>query len=302
MKRKVRIPPVTVTANACTACKRNHAKCDGGKPCVRCLHKAQPDCTYEAHQKLSKRKMLYEINDLRQRNELSTKIFDALASNRQVPAILRKLKDREELVAIARLVDLPPFLQSTLLEAKDEGSESPQDDKTHADLGCMKELLISSEKTSPCRWTEVLPEGLMIKHLLSLYCIWIHPAYPILSIPHFIEDYEAGKENNCSAFLVNTICAAACDLLTPQLWGQGLGRSTDTTVLRQRFIAEAELRKASADPSARTTSQALALMSIMNAQSQNAPYFNTSFGEGTFRDGGIQKPVDDSNALTPWDF
>ena len=235
---------------------------------------------YQAHGKLSKKEMLYEINDLRQKNVLSTKIFSALASDHQVPAILRKLRNREDLAAVAHIIDLPPLLPSPLQKADDEDLKSARHRKTQFDPDCMKDSLIPSEEKKPRSWTAVLPEGLLIKHLISLYCVWIHPAYPILSIPNFLGDYETGEENHCSAFLVNAICAVACDLLTPQ-WEEYPGSVTDTAVLQQKFIAEAAVQKASANLGARTTLLALAVLSIMDTQSKETLYCNTLFGEAT---------------------
>lgn len=214
--------------------------------------------------------MLCEINDLRQKNVLSTKILGALASDHQVPAILRKLRDREDLVAIAQVADSPPSLPLTVRKTDDKDSTSHQHQTPHPDSsGYVKKESISLESTTPRCWTTVVPEGLLIKHLLSLYCIWIHPAYPILSIPHFLEDYETGEENHCSAFLVNAICAVACDLLTPQ-WEEYPGSVTDTAVLQQKFIAEAAVQKASANLGARTTLLALGVLSILDTGSKEA--------------------------------
>ena len=44
---------------ACTFCKKRHLKCDGQKPCEKCIERNQ-DCIYEANAKRGRKKMVIQ--------------------------------------------------------------------------------------------------------------------------------------------------------------------------------------------------------------------------------------------------
>ena len=230
--------------------------------------------------------MKLEIVDLRRSNSLATQILTPLAADRGVSRILQGLKDREELASIAAALDLSPSDSPTtldsngspLFEAFDESSldslmnTSPEDfqGSPHAAGGQLGSGIRSKpppegKKNKPLLWTTPLLNDILIKHLLSLYWVWIHPAYPILNMGEFFEDFENCRTKHCSAYLVNAVCAAACDLLNPH-WEGVPGKTTDVAALKQHLIAEAAIQAAQADPEAATTADASAVMSLINKE------------------------------------
>lgn len=241
-------------------------------------------CTYEVNTRVSKEEMKREITELRQLYSVSMRILDSLAADRDVPRILQGLKAQEDLASIARLIDpsLEPESDATLennslKEECDESSysslmdPSPEDSQASYATGDQSwpgsmtppSTTGSSNRSSPFR-TPLVNE-LLVKHLLSLYWVWIHPAHPILNMAQFFKDYETCGSKHCSAYLVNAICAAACDLLDPS-WERVLGKSTDVVALKQHLIAEAAIQAALADPDAPTTAHASVVIALLSTR------------------------------------
>ena len=213
--------------------------------------------------------MQREINELRQKNLLSTQILDALRSNRQVPAILDLLKDQEDLGLVAN------FAKSS--RATPSGDTPPSAATENILQG-------SSDQTSPSAVTGVkqepspapeqnvhrpTPSLLLIKHLLSLYWTWIHPAYPLFNMEFFIGDYMTGAEDHSSALLVAAVCAAACDLLSPP-WVASLNTVEEVADLRQIFVAEVNIQENLADHSAQTSLEASQVMKLVDFRTATA--------------------------------
>ena len=261
-------------------------KCDGNKPCLKCSSLPGSICAYDVNTRVSKEEMKLEIVDLRRSNSLATQILAALAEDRGVSRILQGLKDREELASIAAAINSSPGDSSTALESNDSPlseafDESPLDSLMdtgpddfqgsshaaggHLGSGFRGEPSTEGKKNNPLPWTTPLLNDILIKHLLSLYWVWIHPAYPILNIGKFFEDFENCRTKHCSAYLVNAVCAAACDLLNPH-WEGVPGKTTDVAALKQHLIAEAAIQAAQADPEAATTANASAVMSLINKE------------------------------------
>ena len=231
--------------------------------------------------------MRLEITRLRQRDILSTRILNALASNRQVPQILERLANKKDLEEIARDIesntttqhskdlgvmangltlqvgyDMPTLLSTTTNQV----FESSDARKTSYQTTTTNQVLESSDLGGTSYQTSGLPDQPLLRHLLSLYRVWIHPQYQLFSMPDFLKDYETGGAAQCSSFLVAAICAAASHFLNPH-WDPGSGTATDVVRLRQSLIAQAEMQEGLAEPKAETTAHALAVMLIVNSHS-----------------------------------
>ncbi|MCJ1378308.1 hypothetical protein MMC17_001405 [Xylographa soralifera] len=212
--------------------------------------------------------MRLEITHLRQREILSTRILNALASNCQVPQILQRLANREELEAIARDLESTTKTQhSKELPVVADGSVlQVRHDKPTLLSATTNQVVEFSDVGKTSYRNTNLPDQPLLRHLISLYTIWIHPQYPLFSMPDFLKDYETGCAARCSTFLVAAICAAASHFLNPH-WNSVSGTATDVVSLRQTLIAQAEIQEGLAEPKAETTAHALAVMLIVNSHS-----------------------------------
>lgn len=218
--------------------------------------------------KVAKKEMQRVITELRRTNMLSTQIFDALRSDRQVPIILKMLKSEEDPSLIADVANSPQGTQFTinrLLETYKSIFQDTCDSRTDESVQATKQALAPlpnqinySSTIAPCH-------QLLTQHLLTLYWTWIHPAHPLFSMESFIQDYMTDTKRHSSTFLVAAVCAAACDLLSPP-WINMLGKGSDGATLRLDFVAEASKQEALADPSAQTTLNALQVMKIVGCR------------------------------------
>ncbi|KAI4132422.1 MAG: hypothetical protein LQ347_002591 [Umbilicaria vellea] len=226
--------------------------------------------------------------DLRRSHSLAKRILDSLAADRDVPRILKGLRAQEDLASIARLLESSPtsepqakLVDSPLTEEPADGPygslasasiEGSQPSYSGGSQQRPDSVANPSTRTNQSRlgpWRTPLVNELLIKHLISLYWVWIHPAHPILNMARFFKDYETRGSRHCSAYLINAICAAACDLLNPE-WENVPGKKTDVVALRQHLIAEAAIQAALADPEASTTADASAVISIINNRNVRA--------------------------------
>ena len=173
---------------------------------------------------------------------------------------MEETKEAEETEATEETIEM----QET--EAIKERFYDRKDNNLYPDHTHEGDWLTLKSRKRPCQWTTTLPDCVLSKQLVSLYWVWIHPAHPILEMPLFLEHYRTGMKKYCSSFLVNAVFIAACDVLDPY-WEGIPGQATNVAELRQNLVAEAELQEAIADPDAKTTAQALAIMSMINTRS-----------------------------------
>ncbi|MCJ1387388.1 hypothetical protein MMC18_000231, partial [Xylographa bjoerkii] len=243
---------------------------------------------------LAKDEMRLEITHLRQREILSTRILNALASNHQVPQILQRLANREGLESIVRGIESTTKTQRTKglpVVANGLISQTEHDNPTLLSTTA-NQVLKPSGKGKQFYWNTPLQDGPLLRHLLSLYMTWIHSQYPLFSMPDFLKDHEIGGGARCSTFLVAAICAAASAFLNPH-WDPVSGTATDVVSLRETLITQAEIQEGLADPKAETTACALAVMLIVNSQSvQCSDVCHTAAELQNF-------PIDSKGGLTP---
>ena len=254
------------------------------------------DCTYSVQHNLAKDEMRLEITHLRQKEILSTRILNALASNRQVPQILQRLANREDLEDIARDIE-----STTTTKHSNDSQVVPNrltlqvryENSPLLPLTSTTQVFESSDTGKISYRTTTLLDQPLLRHLLSLYTVWIHPQYPLFSMPDFLKDHETGGAARCSTFLVAAICAAASHFLNPH-WDSVSGTATDVVRLRQSLIAQAEMQEGLAEPKAETTAQALAVMLIVNSHSvqrSNVRHVPAEVQDFTFDSTGSPLPV-----------
>jgi len=208
-----------------------------------------------------------------------TQCFNALATERDTPAILQELKDHDGLVNIAqgigssyapKPITNPSFTSDetsfdTTSNASYQGSQGPHGEQAQMKLKLIQERVAQEGGKKSYFWNTSSVDDLLVTQLVSIYWVWIHPAHPILIMPQFIKDYETGAGEHCSTLLLYAMCAAACDFLSPS-WERIPWKATDVAALRQHFIAEVTVQEASADRGVQTTAQALAVMSLVGTR------------------------------------
>ena len=238
--------------------------------------------------------MKREIVSLRRREVSSTQILDALAANRQISTVLHGLNDQEGLTTIARRIGPASPLKARFTSTSEEvGSisktTSPKQERlstppskegskastsTTCDASAQttygsslrpQDVSLSALRTRACHGPTDLSDHRLIRHLISIYWIWLHPTHNILDMLSFISGYETGVETYCTLYLLYVVCIAACDYLDAG-WENVEGKSTDVEVLRGNLVEEARRLEAWTDPDARTTFQAVTIMALVNGQ------------------------------------
>ncbi|XMA13676.1 hypothetical protein WAI453_006467 [Rhynchosporium graminicola] len=85
--------PNSNTRNACLNCKKARAKCDGNKPCKRCITRLKiSECVYEIHIKIAKVELVKQIKALQAKNNVVERILKALTHDEKESQILKRLK------------------------------------------------------------------------------------------------------------------------------------------------------------------------------------------------------------------
>lgn len=245
--------------------------------------------------------MRLEIKRLRDNQQHSKRVLDALVSNDTAVDILGRLRNGEALEDISRRLErasmssssnptpsdsLKHSGDSTPTTSRSNASSSPAvfgDWHKHApiqgpigsaiDYG--QQMLLGDQadsqdmlthhgpKHNNQSWTTVTSDGALVEHLLALYFCWEYPIFATVSKEHFMEDYRKGTRRYCSSLLVNALLALACRFSDrPKM----LSNPDDGTTVGDAFFAEAwRLMNAESDHHELTTVQALGVMSIREA-------------------------------------
>ena len=129
---------------------------------------------------------------------------------------------------------------------------------------------VSELRSRACRGPTDLSDHRLIKHLFSIYWVWVHPAHTILDMEHFVRGYETVSELYCTTYLIYAVCIAACEYLDP-LWENVEGKSTDVAQLKQNLVEGARMLESNMDPKhkSKPNIQASAILSFISGKSQN---------------------------------
>lgn len=291
----------SVSTMACTPCRTARQKCDGTRPdvCGRCAAR-KLRCVYEPHTKTHKDDLIKEIENLRQNNAklqnhnreirddahtLDTHnrnlreagawqrtILATIGSNGHGREIINRLRNGDSHQSIAEWLRLenPDFAR---------GLEGPTTHRRLIDvvklyeMECQQEEGLSRQSPSPSDveipWTKVTTSHKLIDHLFDLFFTWVHPVHMLFSELDFKHDFRENVQTNCSASLVNAICAMGCNLLESEDFG-GRRNRIDAATLRDGFMNEA---RASLTPSSyayMTSVQTLAVMFLVELSSGKA--------------------------------
>ena len=125
----------------------------------------------------------------------------------------------------------------------------------------------SSEAEIP--WTKVTTSHRLIGHLFDLYFTWVHPVHMLFSELDFKHDFRSNGQTNCSASLVNAICAMGCNLLESEDVGDR-SNVIDAATLRDGFMNEARATLTPSSYGYMTSVQSLAVMFLVELSSGKA--------------------------------
>ena len=108
-------------------------------------------------------------------------------------------------------------------------------------------------------WTTVMRDENIIRSLLKLYFVWVHPSHCFFSERMFSDDLRNNRTGHCSSLLVNAILAVACHYSDrPEARSDPLDHST----AGDHFFEEAVQLLNQDNTADLTTIQALALMGL----------------------------------------
>ena len=141
------------------------------------------------------------------------------------------------------------------------------------EMQCQQDDGLSRQSSSPPEakvpWTKVTTSHRLIGHLFDLYFTWVHPVHMLFSELDFKHDFRENRQTNCSASLVNAICAMGCNLLKSEDNGDRRNR-TDAAVLRDGFMNEARATLTPSSYNYMTSVQTLAVMFLVELSAGKA--------------------------------
>ena len=257
-------------------------------------------CIYEPHTKTHKDDLIKEIENLRQNNaDLQTHnreirddaytldtdnrylreegawqrtILETIGSNGHDREIISRLRRGDTHQSIAKWLqqENPDFAW---------GLETPTTHRRLIDVVKLYEMqcrqddsltrngLDLSEAEIP--WTRVTRGHDLMSHLFHLYFTWVHPVHMLFSELDFKHDFHGRMQTNCSASLVNAICAMGCNLLESEDVKDRKNR-IDAATLRDGFMDEARATLTPISYHFLTSVQALAIMFLVELSSGKA--------------------------------
>ncbi|KAM3067111.1 hypothetical protein ACMFMG_011667 [Clarireedia jacksonii] len=100
---KRRRKPEHVIRNACLNCKKRRAKCDGRKPCGKCIGRPlQQECCYQPHVKHVKMELLDSLRSHHLWKYDIERIFRAIETNENTSTIVERIQNYDSAETIAQ--------------------------------------------------------------------------------------------------------------------------------------------------------------------------------------------------------
>ena len=127
----------------------------------------------------------------------------------------------------------------------------------------------SYSQEEPAPWSNITLNKRFIGHLFDLYFTWVHPFHMLFSESDFKNDFHSNQQTNCSAPLVNAICAMSCNLLEKG-YGHNHQKTSDIAILRDGFMDEARKLLLPNSYSWMTSKQTFAVMFMVEMSSGKA--------------------------------
>ena len=209
---------------------------------------------------------------LREEGAWQRTILETIGSNGHDREIITRLRSGESHQSVAEWLHRenpdfargldPPITHRRLIDVvKLYEMQCQQDDA----------LTRQSSKSSEAeiRWTKVTTSHRLIGHLFDLYFTWVHPVHMLFSELDFKHDFRSNVQTNCSASLVNAICAMGCNLLENEDVGDR-SNVIDAATLRDGFMNEARATLTPSSYGYMTSVQTLAVMFLVELSSGKA--------------------------------
>lgn len=92
---------------------------------------------------------------------------------------------------------------------------------------------LSDQNLYSSTWTNVTQDMDLVQHLLALYFCWEYPTFATIHKEYFLADFLSGRQEYCSATLVNALLALGC------LFSSGATPSDESQALSDHFFKEA---------------------------------------------------------------
>jgi hypothetical protein len=137
-----------------------------------------------------------QIKGLEAKDLVKRHILCALSADKNVPEILRRLKNGDPYDSIAEW----------LIVSEGSGVTSPALSNHSVAYSSDQEMDGTAD------WTSVVGDPSILDHLFRLYFAWVHPVHTLFSEGHFVNSFRNKTNTYCSSVLVNAICAMACHL------------------------------------------------------------------------------------------
>ncbi|CAD6578405.1 MAG: hypothetical protein ASARMPRED_008709 [Alectoria sarmentosa] len=269
------------------------------RPGRRCATR-KLECIYEPHTKTHKDDLIKEIENLRQNNaslqnhnrEIRDDAYTLDTDNRNLReeaawqrTILQTIGSNghdREIISRLRRGDTHQSIAEWLHHENPDfarGLEAPTTHRRLIDVVKLYEMQglqedgLSRQSPSPSEadipWTKVTTSHKLIGHLFDLYFTWLHPVHMLFSELDFKHDFRINLQTNCSASLVNAICAMGCNMLESEDVGDRRNR-IDVATLRDGFMNEARATLTPSSYGYMTSIQALAIMYLVELSSGKA--------------------------------
>ncbi|KAK6857754.1 hypothetical protein PG995_005453 [Apiospora arundinis] len=253
--------PSDVTQNACNECKKKRAKCDGNSPCARCSERGVARCHYELPLRQSKDSLRNEIDQLKRRLYHNECVLSGLKNPELYDEVLARLHGGQSVDVVSKWLQDTVSSEDGVTPASVENGSSPHQSQPSQHLDVTPPRLDWTGKVLDGEMPD--EEGLtsfgnqtpsqsagtgfprsndvdyeygdmdLVQHLLALYFCWEYPTFATIHKEYFLADFLSGRQEYCSATLVNALLALGC------LFSSGATPSDESQALSDHFFKEA---------------------------------------------------------------
>ncbi len=242
--------------------------------------------------------------NLREEGAWQRTILETIGSNGHDREIISRLRRGDSHQSVAEWLqhenpDFAQGLESPITHRRLIDVVKLYEVQCQQDDGLSRHSPVSSEAEIP--WTKVTTSHKLVGHLFDLYFTWVHPVHMLFSELDFKHDFRGNTDTNCSASLVNAICAMGCNLLESEDVRDRRNR-IDAATLRDGFMNEARVTLTPSSYGYMTSVQTLAIMFLVELSSAKARkavgYLRSAVDN--MKDGSGPPLSDEAKEITVW--